>query len=145
MAEVKHGSVTVVVPDHLAPPERAGKLSVEEVRRLPKARLGLGLACAQASDSIVKAGDRFVLPAGVTAESLESAGSKAEEIDSVINDLEVALDTLKQANLLFDADAWEQLRRVNDQLKAQAKHDPSLEAVFAPLLTYFEAKGVHRQ
>jgi hypothetical protein len=43
-------------------------------------------------------------------------------------------------NLLFDADAWEQIRKMNDQVKAQGKHDPELMVMFKPLLDFF-ARG----
>ena len=76
-------------------------------------------------------------PAGVTSEGLVAAGEKAEGIDLVINDLEIVLQRLKQANLLFDADAYEQVRKVNDQIKAQGKHDPELLALFKDVIDFF--------
>jgi hypothetical protein len=87
----------------------------------------------------------FVPPPGhlqttITAEKLQSACEKAEDIDQVINDLEVVLTTLKQANLLFDAEAWELLRRVNDQVKAQMKYAPELEGIFRTLLDFMARK-----
>ena len=68
------------------------------------------------------------------------AGDRAEAIDLVINDMEVVLQTLKQANLIFDAEAYEQLRKVNDQVKAQGKHDPELLTIFKDVIDYF-ARG----
>jgi hypothetical protein len=44
-ATIKHGSVTVSIPNHLAPPDNAGKMSPDEVKRTPKPPLGIGLAC----------------------------------------------------------------------------------------------------
>src|SRR5262245_12978539 len=119
-----HGVVTVTLPGHLAPPVEAGRLSPVEVQSLPKSPHGIGLACAQAADGIDKAGAQFAPPPGVTAASIRLAGRRAEEIDGVIQDLEVILTTAKQANLLFDAEAWRALRRVNDQVKSQAKDNP---------------------
>jgi hypothetical protein len=58
----------------------------------------------------------------------------------VVLDLEVVLNKLKQANLLFDAEAWEQIRKSNDQVKAQGKHDPEILVMFKPLLDFF-ARG----
>lgn len=143
MAEVKHGTVSVTVADTLAPPPNAGKLSADEVKRLPRARRGIGLVCQHTANAIDNLGPKFTLPADVTAASLLAAGNRAEDIDQVIIDLEVVLATLKQANLMFDAAAWEQIRKVNDQVKAQAKHNPELLAPFKALIDYF-AKG-HRQ
>src|SRR5690606_21448780 len=115
MADVKHGTVTVTVPDPLAPPERAGKLSPEEVQRLPKARRGLGVLGLHVADAIDKLGSAFIPPAGVTAEGVLAACQRAEDIDQVITDLDVILARFKQANLIWDAEAWEMLRKVNDQ------------------------------
>ncbi len=137
MATIHHGSITLTIPDDLLPPERAGKLSAEEVSRIPKAPRGIGLICERTADAIRKAGDKFTLPAGITAESIQAAGQRAESIDQVILDVEVILNTLKQANLLFDADAYSQIRQANDQVKAQAKHAPELAMIFKHLLDFF--------
>lgn len=87
-----------------------------------------------------KAGTKFTLPADVSPSSLRAMGARAENIEQVITDLEVVLNKLKQANLLFDAAAWEQIRKVNDQVKAQGKHRPELLVMFKPLLDFF-ARG----
>lgn len=140
MTTIKHGTISVEIPDELAPPEKAGKLGPEEVARIPKPPRGLGLICFQAADSFEKAGDKFAPPPGVTPASLRAAGKRADEIDQVLLDLDVLRQILQQANLLFDADAWEQIRKMNDQVKAQAKHDPALATMFQQLLDYF-ARG----
>lgn len=137
MAEVKHGTVSVTIADELAPPPQAGKLTAEEVKRMPKSRRGIGLVCEQAAVAITKSAGAFTPPGGVTAESLLAVGKRAEDIDQVILDLEVVLATLKQANLIFDAEAWEQVRKVNDQVKTQAKHDASLLTRFQTLVDFF--------
>ena len=64
-------------------------------------------------------------------------GSKAEDIDTLIVELEQVLRAFRQQNLLYDSDAYELVRRANDQVKAQAKYDPELNTKFAPLLAYF--------
>jgi len=143
MAEVKHGTVSVTFDDSLKPPEQAGKLSPDELARIARPPRGIGLACEQAADAIDKAGDKFTPPKGVTPASLRDGGQRAEDIDLVIADLEVVVQTLKQANAIFDGDAWEQLRKVNDQVNAQAKHQPELKAIFANVIAYF-AKGPRR-
>lgn len=140
MAEIRYGTVVVTIADDVMPPERAGSLSPQEVARLPKPPRGVGLACEHAADALTKAGTGFVRPAGVTPESLRRAAHRADAIDQVIVDLEVVLSRLKQANLLFDAEAWEQLRKINDQVKAQGKHDPQLLTMFEPVLDFF-ARG----
>jgi hypothetical protein len=61
-------------------------------------------------------------------------------MDQVIVDLEVVLSAMKQANLLFDADAHELLGRVNDAVKAQAKQHPELATMFQSLTAYFSAR-----
>jgi hypothetical protein len=137
MAKIKHGTIVLSIPDELTPPDKAGKMKPEEVSRIPKAPHGLGLACARAADAITKAGDAFTLPTGITIEGLIAAGKRAEDIDQVIQDVEVILATLKQANLLFDAEAYTQLRKVNDQVKAQAKHAPALTRIFKQVVDFF--------
>lgn len=137
MAEIQHGTVRVSIPDELPLPAQAGNLSPEEVRRIAKAPRGLGLACDAAADALVKSGGRFAAPAGVNAASLQTSGRRAEGIDQVILDLDVVLNKLKQANLLFDAEAWEQLRKLNDQVKVQGKHDPEVMVMFKPVLDFF--------
>jgi hypothetical protein len=137
MAELKHGALVLTLPDDLVVDERAGKLSTKEIRRIPKVPRGVGVACAHAADAMRKAGGSFTPPAKITPDGLEAAGRRANGIDQVIVDAEVLLRTLKQANLLFDAAAWEQLRKVNDQVKAQAKHAPELLAIFRPLIDFF--------
>lgn len=93
-----------------------------------------------AADAMEKAGAQFSPPPGVTPASLRDSGNRADSIDQVILDLEVVANKLKQANLIFDADAWEQVRKMNDQVKAQGKHDPELLVMFKPLLDFF-ARG----
>jgi hypothetical protein len=110
------------------------------VLRIPKAPRGIGLICDTTADALEKAGAKFTAPAGVTPESLRAAGARAEGIDQVILDLEVVMNTLKQGNLLMDAAAWEQVRKMNDQVKSQGKHDAELLVIFKPLLDFF-AKG----
>jgi hypothetical protein len=91
-------------------------------------------------ESVEKSGAKFSPPGGVTPASLRTLGKRAEGIDQVILDLEVVLNKLKQANLLFDAEAWEQIRKTNDQVKVQGKHDPEIFVMFKPLLDFF-ARG----
>ena len=112
-------------------------MSPVEVQRLPKVPHGIGLACDQAAAAMEAARGRFTAPAGVTVESLKLAGFRAERIDSVIRDLDVVNAQLRQANLIFDADAWEQLRKVNDQIKAQAKYEPELSSIFQSVADFF--------
>ena len=138
MFEVKHGSVTVLIPDELALPEKAGNMSPDEVSRIPKPPHGIGLACAQAADAITKSEGAFTLPSGVTAQKLIAAGEKAEAIDDTILDMEIVLAKLKQGNLIVDADAWEMLRKVNDQVKAQGKYHPELLSKFGAVTEYFD-------
>jgi hypothetical protein len=137
MATIKHGTITLAIEDHLAPPEKAGKLSPQEIARIPRARRGIGLACAQAADAMEKAGAKFTPPAGVTADGLRAAGKRAEDIDQYLLDLDVVRQILQQSNLLFDAEAWEQIRKMNDQVKVQAKHDPALALMFDQVLRFF--------
>jgi hypothetical protein len=141
MAEVKHGSVTVTLPDPLSPPPEAGKMTPEQVQRLPKARRGLGLLGQHVADAINKLGPSFILPAGVTVEILVAACERAEGADQVITDLDVVTTRMKQANLLWDAAAWELFLKINDQVKAQSKHDPEIAKAFAVLIEFMSASA----
>ena len=137
MTVLKQGSAELTVPDHLTPPEKAGRMTPEDVKRIPRARRGIGLICDQAADAIEKADPSLMLPPGVTATSLREAGKRAEEIDLYLRDLDTLHHILQQTNLMFDADAWEQIRALNDQVKAQGKRNPLLLEQFRDLLAYF--------
>jgi len=141
MVAIQHGTVSVSIPDEFAPPAQAGNLGPEEVRRIAKAPRGIGLVCDATADVLEKSGTKFAPPPGVTPTSLRAAGKRAEGIDQVILDLEIVMNKLKQANLLFDADAWEQIRKTNDQVKAQGKHDPEVLVMFRPVLDFFARGG----
>ena len=103
----------------------------------PSAPRGIGSVCEVAADILEKSGTRFAAPAGVTPASLRTSGKRAEGIDQVILDLDVVLNKLKQGNLLLDAEAWEQIRKLNDQVKVQGKHDPEVLVMFKPVLDFF--------
>ncbi len=137
MSEIQHGTVTVSIPDEFTLPAQAGNMSQDEVRRIAKAPRGIGLVCDAAADALEKSGTRFTAPAGVTPASLRAKGTRAEGIDQVILDLEVVLNKLKQANLLFDADAYDEIRKTNDQVKAQGKRDPEVLVMFKPVVDFF--------
>lgn len=141
MATITQGTITMQIPDLLQPPPQAGKLSAKEMQRTPKARRGIGQLCVQAAEAVERAGSDFAPPPGVTAQSLRDAAERAESIGAYIVDVEVLLRTLKQTNLLFHAEAWKAVRQVNDQVKAQVRHNPGLAAAFQPLLDTFASFG----
>ncbi len=62
MTEIKHGSVTVIFPDHLTPSDEAGRLTDDDKRKLPKARRGVGLVCEQTASALEIVGARFKGP-----------------------------------------------------------------------------------
>jgi regulator of RNase E activity RraB len=137
MATITQGTITVQVPDLLQPPPEAGKLSPNDIKRIPRARRGVGQLCTQAAEALERAGVAFAPPPGITAQSLRDASTRADGIGAYIIDIEVIRKTLKQANLLFHADAWKQVRQVNDQIKSQVKHNPALAVVFQQVLQTF--------
>jgi len=139
MSEINVGTVKIVLPAGIVIDAKAGKLSDEEKREVPRVRKGIGLACEQTAVEIDKVGTSFSIP-GVTAAALASKGVLAEGLDEVIEDVEIALETLKQANLLADADAYTDLRKVNNQVKAQKDFEPGLTDRFATLISYFSSK-----
>ena len=83
-----------------------------------------------------KSGTEFVVP-GVNAAQLKTAGEQADKWDEIISDLELALRVAKQANLLVDADAFNMLRKVNNQVKAQSDFEPKLKERFGTVINYF--------
>ncbi len=143
MAKLTHGPVTVVFDDALTLSDKAGKLTPEDILRLPKSPAGVGLAAHLTADALTAAGDAFTAPKGVTPKSLLAAASRAEGYDSLIVALDVVRQTIQEENLLADAACWDQLRQINDMLKGQVRHHPELAAMFAPL-TAFMAKSAVR-
>lgn len=136
MAQYKHGVVSLKYPDTFTVPAEAGTLSPEAARRLPKARRGVGLACEMTAQAMQKFPDKLAV-AGVVPSELAEAGRAAEEIDGVIADLDAALNYFKQANLLLDAKAHTELRKVLAHLRSHEKFDPKLADLVPHLVTYF--------
>lgn len=136
MAEIKQGTVTVVLPDDIRIPEQAGDLTSKDMQRLAKARRGVGLTCEVTAVAIEKDPARLAIP-GVDSATLRAAGKAAEDIDLYITDLEVILGRLKQANLLLDAEAHLMLRKCLAHVRSQEKFDAQLSALVPQLETYF--------
>lgn len=130
------GSVTLTCTETLQIPDKAGKMSVEEVSRIEKARRGVGITCERTAEALRKNEGRITVP-GVTPEALEQAGKAADDIDGVIADLEHLLLILKQSNVLLDAHAHRELRKVLAAVRAQEKFDPRLPDLFPQLIAYF--------
>jgi hypothetical protein len=139
MSEIKVGTVTIILPNNMVLDSRAGKLSSAEIKTLPRARNGVGLACKQTAAAMEKSKEAFFVP-GVDAAGLRAAGDLAENIDQVIEDMTVALKTLKQGNMLADAEAFTMLRKVNMQVKAQSQFAPYLLERFQAVRQYFALK-----
>ena len=137
MAELREGSVSVTLPDSLSIPEKAGKLSKTEVKRIPKARKGLGLACQATAKAMTTNPTRLNVN-GVTPEALTAAGEAADGIDSHVTDAENITLTLKQANLILDAAAHTFLRRVLAHVRNEEKlGDPHIADLVPTLIEYF--------
>jgi len=134
--KLKQGSVTLTSTETIAFPEKAGKMTVEEVGRLEKPRRGLGVTCEKSADALRKNTDRITVP-GVDPAALEAAGEAAENIDGVIADVEHLLMFLKQANALLDSHAHRELRKVLAAVRSQEKFDPKLADLFPHLIAYF--------
>jgi hypothetical protein len=144
MTELREGNVAVVLPDGLEVPDRAGSLSDKEVRRLAKALRGVGKACSMAAHELEVEGSGFAVP-GVTPDGLRALGESAERWNGVVTDLEVALRTARQANLLADAAAFNALRRVNNQVKAVRAFDAGVLVRFKGVVAYFKAGRTGRK
>ena len=138
MPAIGEGTVSVVLPEGIEVPAKAGHLSEQDVRRLVKVRRGLGLTCLHTAGEMEKSSEPFSVP-DVTPEKLRTTGEQADMWDEIISDLEVALHVAKQANLIVDAEAFNMLRRVNNQVKAQVPFEPKLKERFSTVLDYFSA------
>ncbi len=136
MTDMIQGTITVKIPDSIEIPEKAGKLSPEDVKHLPKPRRGLGVACENTADAMVKNPTR-VVPHNVDAARLAVLGQMAEQIDQVIVDTEAILVKMKQANLLLDVAAHEELRKVLTFVRGQEKFDPRITDLVPHLIAYF--------
>lgn len=144
MPQITVGTVTIGLPDNLEIDPRAGKLSDEEQSRVVRARKGLGLACDLTAAAMEKAAGTFVVP-GVDPEGLRIKGDTAETFDQVIEDLEIALHTIKQGNLIADESAFNDLRKVNNQVKAQEDFEPAIKERFTSVIEYFQRKPSQTQ
>lgn len=121
-------------------------MSKKEVSRLLKAPHGMRLAEEHAALALEKLGEEFTAPIGVTTESLRKSGAgESEALERIIHDLLVVLLALKQGKLLLDHARHLQLRKLKDEVRAQAKYNPRLLLVFAPLLAPFEKSAQTRK
>jgi hypothetical protein len=146
MKELKYGAVTVVLPDSVQLPARAGKMSKKEVSRLLKAPHGMKLAAEQTAVALQTAGAQLSAPPGITPELLLSlCNGESEALESIIVDLLYLLVALKQGKLLVDAKLHSSLLQLKDIVRAQAKYNPQLSLMFAPLLALFEKSSVTRK
>jgi tripartite-type tricarboxylate transporter receptor subunit TctC len=141
MIELRQGSIVLTLPAELSELEKAGKLDPTAVSRISRTPKGLGQACFHTADSMEKAGSKFTPPADITPEVLRAAGQKAEKIDQVIQDLQVLTNWAKQASLLYKAEAYTKLRKVNDYVKAQGKHNRECYSLFGLLRAFFKRLG----
>lgn len=137
MAQFTHGDVSVQIADAITPPEKAGKLSEREVKQLARPLPGLGGACEQAAKAIEEAGTAYQLPPNITPDSLRQAGQKVSDIETPIRQAEYVLMVLKQAKLLYAAEALRQLGEVNDQAQAQGKRRPQLLTLFLAVIEFY--------
>ena len=146
MKELKCGAVTVVLPDSVQLPAKAGKMSKKEVSRLLKAPHGMKRAAQHTAVALQTAGAQLSAPPGITPELLLSlCNGESEAIQSVIVDLLNVLLTLKQGKLLVDARLHSVLLPLKDIVRAQARHNPQLLLMFEPLLSMFEKSSVTRK
>lgn len=141
MTSYSFGTLTISIPEHLALPSAAGKLSADDVRRLSNPPRGIGKACDEAAACIEKAGAGLPLPPEITPDELRRLGQRAEQIDQVLDDLRVFSQRLMQANLLMDAEAFNALRRIYGIVKSEASWDPGIHQTFQPLFEFFSTYG----
>lgn len=140
MPKIQRGAASLELPDTLTFPEKAGQLTLDEVRRLSKPPRGLKKACDDAAHAIRKAGEGFSLPPHITPERISALGDLADEIDRVADDAESLSKQAQQARALVWDEAYQLLREVRDHVRAQSRRNPSLVDDFAPLNDYTARK-----
>jgi hypothetical protein len=139
MSEIKQGAITITLREGMTLPENAGKLSVTEAQRVPKARRGVGATCLATADDIERSGGQISVP-DVTPDDLRAAAERADALEPIIADLEYLLQLVRQANMLLDADAHDLLRKVVATVRALEKFDPSAPARVPSLIRYFATR-----
>ena len=130
MIEIKHGSVTIQLPEGYVMRENAGQLTKLEVSRLIRVPKGVGHLCELTADSVEKVGAKINFPSHITPDSLREAGKKAEKLDALIYDLEVMLNRVRQSALQDKDSAFEWVCQVNDIAKGYGKRNRDVWAIF---------------
>ncbi len=143
MSSFTQGCITIDLPETLTLPEKAGKLTVAEVRRLPKPRSSLPLVCDAVAESMRKNPDRLC-PHGVTADGLQAAGSFAELINGIVTDLSTTMSVISQSDVILSAEAHVGLRKVLAFVRGQEKFDPRIANLVPELIDYFSHRSSGR-
>jgi DNA repair exonuclease SbcCD ATPase subunit len=140
MNEIRYGSVTIKLPDDVALSEEVTQLDQVAVSRILRAPAGLSQACYQAANSLEKAKEQFTAMEDISPETLRDEGQQIEKLEQVVRDLEVILSRAKRTSLLQKASTYTKLRRLNDMVKAYAKHDPIYSIIFKSVLDFFKKR-----
>jgi hypothetical protein len=130
MAELKHGSIVVQLPDGYELRENAGKLTKQEVARLARVPRGIGRLCELTAESVEKLWGKLTLPEHITPASLREAGTKAEKLDTLIYDLEFVLARARQSWMEDKAEAFEMVCQVNDIVRGYGKRNREVWSLF---------------
>jgi hypothetical protein len=136
MTTLKHGQAQVELPASLTLPPHAGKLTPDELQGLSKPKADVAQVAHDTAQAIDALGDRFQLPAGVTTADLRAAATAHADLSTLVTEVEVILHTLKQAERITADGLYQQLRKVNDMRKVQAKHDANLDAALGRLVAH---------
>ncbi|HUT77106.1 MAG TPA: hypothetical protein VM285_05435, partial [Polyangia bacterium] len=126
MAEMKHGTVSLTIADHIQLPPEAGDLTAKDLARIEKARRGVGVTAQLTAEAARK--HPQILPDDVTPDELEAQGRQADDIDLAISDVEALLGRLKQANVMIDGKANEMLRKVLAHVRSKEKFGASISS-----------------
>jgi hypothetical protein len=130
------GTVSVTISDDITWPEKAGGLSIDEVRRLTKPRRGLTLACIATADAMQKNPERLK-PHNVAADKLAKLGDSVEKISMTLVDIDAVTAKMKQAGLILEVEAHDELRKVLAFVRSQIKFDPRITDLVPHLMEYF--------
>ncbi|MDD5310076.1 MAG: hypothetical protein PHU25_22390 [Deltaproteobacteria bacterium] len=140
MPEIKEGTVTIALPDFVAIPPEAGRLSHAQVLRLPKARKGVSPVCTIVADAMRKNPERL-RPANVTAEDLDALARETEAVSGMSTDVRAAALRVSQVEIIVNARAHDALRRVLAFVRSEEKFDPRLSGLVPELIEYFSRRA----
>jgi transposase len=140
--DIKHGDLTLGLPDELEVPPEAldSSVTLEALRKQATPRRSVGLVCLIAADLLERHQGRLRLDAHITPALLRKLGYAADAWDRVLLQIDELRRIIQKANAAADNAAHTALLAINSQIKAQIAKDPGLAKDFEAVRAYFGAK-----